>query len=375
MPALLGNLLRFGRLLRGAGINIHHGRLLDVAEALGHVDLGAREDVYHACRALLVHRQEQFATFDLAFAAFWRAQHGGGGAVSPPSAAPRSAIEIDAVVLPDDVAPGADAGSAGEPAAITFRTWSDVERLADKDFAALTDAELAAATAALSRLTWSPGLRRTRRWIRGRGGSVDLRRTIADSLRTGGDVASLARRTRRKRPRGLVLLCDVSGSMERYSRVLLHFAHAVATRHHDVEAFLFSTGLTRVTQQLRASRTNDAVAAVSRAVHDWSGGTRIGTAVKTFHTHWGRRALRRNPVVLLISDGWDRGDTAELRDAIARLQRNCHRLVWLCPLAGTAGYAPLTRGLQAALPFVDDFLPARTLNDLADVAMHLNALA
>jgi uncharacterized protein len=365
MLALLDNLLLFGRLLRGAGIDAHHGRLLDLAEALGHVDLGARDDVYHTCRALLVHRQDQIATFDRAFAAFWRAQHAGGASGSPRSeAAQRSAVEIDEVLAPDDVAP-----------ANVVQTWSDVEQLADKDFAAFTDAELAAATAALSRLTWTPGVRRTRRWVRGRGPRVDFRRTIADSLRTGGDLAALARRRVREHPRGLVLLCDVSGSMERYSRMLLHFAHSVTARHHHVEAFLFSTELTRVTRELRASRTNDAVAAISRAVHDWSGGTRIGAAVKTFHKQWGRRALRRNPIVLLISDGWDRGDTAELRNAIARLQRNCHRLVWLCPLAGTTGYAPLTRGLQAALPFVDDFLPARTLNDLADVAILLNALA
>jgi uncharacterized protein with von Willebrand factor type A (vWA) domain len=185
----------------------------------------------------------------------------------------------------------------------------------------------------------------------------------------------LGRRARRVRPRPLVLLCDVSGSMERYSRMLLHFAHAVTRRHHRVEAFLFSTQLTRITRQLRMPRPDDALAAVSRSVPDWSGGTRIGGAVKEFHQRWSRRALNGGPVVLLISDGWDRGDPGELGDQIARLQRSCHRLVWLNPLIGTADYAPLTRGLQAALPFVDDFLPARTLTNLADLAIHLNALA
>ena len=177
----------------------------------------------------------------------------------------------------------------------------------------------------------------------------------------------------RRRP--LVLLCDVSGSMERYSHMLLHFAHGVTWRHDRVEAFLFSTQLTRITRQLRMRRPDDAVAAVSRAVPDWSGGTRIGGAVREFHQRWGRRVLNGGPVVLLISDGWDRGDPGELRDQIARLQRSCHRLVWLSPLIGTADYAPLTRGLQAALPFVDDFLPARTLTNLADLSLHLNALA
>jgi uncharacterized protein len=188
-------------------------------------------------------------------------------------------------------------------------------------------------------------------------------------------VVKLGRRARRVRPRALVLLCDVSGSMERYSRMLLHFAHAVTKRHHRVEAFLFSTQLTRITRELRAPRPADALAAVSRSVPDWSGGTRIGGAVKEFHQRWSRRVLNGGPVVLLISDGWDRGDPGELADQIARLQRSCHRLVWLNPLIGTADYAPLTRGLQAALPFVDDFLPARTLTNLADLATHLNALA
>jgi uncharacterized protein with von Willebrand factor type A (vWA) domain len=172
-----------------------------------------------------------------------------------------------------------------------------------------------------------------------------------------------------------VLLCDVSGSMERYSRMLLHFAHAVTSRHQRVEVFLFSTQLTRITRPLRLPRPDAALAAVSRSVPDWSGGTRIGAAVREFHQRWGRRVLNGGPVVLLISDGWDRGDPEELRNQIARLQRSCHRLIWLNPLIGTLDYAPLTRGLQAALPFVDDFLPARTFSNLADLAIHLNALA
>ena len=157
--------------------------------------------------------------------------------------------------------------------------------------------------------------------------------------------------------------------------MLLHFAHTLASRRRRVEAFLFSTQLTRITRQLRMPRPDDALAAVSRAVVDWSGGTRIGAALRELHQRWSRRVLNGGPVVLLISDGWDRGDPGELREQIARLQRSCHRLVWLNPLIGTADYAPLTRGLQAALPFVDDFLPARTLTNLADLAVHLNALA
>jgi uncharacterized protein with von Willebrand factor type A (vWA) domain len=375
MSRLLDNLLIFGRILRRAGIDVHPGRLLDVVEALGHVNLGARDEVYHTCRALLVHRHDQIAIFDRAFAAFWREHHEAEARNDArPDESRASAIAIEEVLALDG--PGVDASNGDAPNPRRGRqAWSDRGGLADKDFAALTTDEIAEADAALSRLVWNPGERRTRRWVRGRGSRIDLRRAIAQSLRTGGDMVNLARRARRVRPRALVLLCDVSGSMERYSRLLLHFAHAVTRRHQRVEAFLFSTQLTRITRQLRAARADDALAAVSRSVPDWSGGTRIGGAVKEFHQRWGRRVLNGGPVVLLISDGWDRGDPGELGDQIARLQRSCHRLVWLNPLIGTADYAPLTRGLQAALPFVDDFLPARTLTNLADLAIHLNALA
>src|SRR5262249_7298516 len=256
-----------------------------------------------------------------------------------------------------------------------LKIWSDAGGLAGKDFATLTADEIADASAALTRLVWSPGERRTRRWVRGRGPRRDLRRAIAESRRTGGDVVRLSRRVRRTSPRPLVLLCDISGSMERYSRLLIHFAYAIASRHRRVETFLFARRLTRITRQLQTSRPDEALAAVSRAVPEWSGGTRIGQALAEFHRQWARRTLTGGAVVLLISDGWDCGEPSDLAAQIARLQRSAHRLIWLNPLIGTMGYAPLTRGLQAALPFVDDFLPARTLTDLSDLAVHLNALA
>jgi uncharacterized protein with von Willebrand factor type A (vWA) domain len=162
--------------------------------------------------------------------------------------------------------------------------------------------------------------------------------------------------------------------MDRYSRMLLHFTHSLVRKHRQVEVFLFSTQLTRVTMDVKSRQLDVAVSNVSHAVPDWSGGTKIGDALAEFHQRWSRRVLHRGPVVLLISDGWDRGEPGELRDQIARLQRSSHRLIWLNPLIGTTDYAPLTRGLQAAMPFVDDFLPARTLNDLADLATHLNTL-
>jgi uncharacterized protein len=370
---LLDNLLVFGRLLRTLGLEVHMGRMLDVVEALRYVDLGERDEVYHTCRALLVHQREDLGVFDRAFEAFWRGRRGmaldaaavgvesPGDAGAPDSGSPRG-IEM------------VGDAKTGDEAAGTLRTWSDATLLAEKDFAAYTAEELALARTALERLDWNPGERRTRRWVAGRGSRIDLRRAIAQSVRTGGDILKLPRRRRRVRPRPIVLLCDVSGSMERYSRMLLHFAHALGRRHRRVEAFLFSTQLTRITPELRTRGLDAAVADVSRAVPDWSGGTRIGEALRELHQRWMRRVLHGGPVVLLISDGWDRGDPQVLRQQIARLQRSCHRLVWLNPLIGTEDYAPLTRGLQAALPFVDDFLPARTLTNLADLAVHLNTL-
>jgi len=379
MSRLLDNLLFFGRILRRAGIDVHPGRMIDVVEALGHVNLGARDEVYYTCRALLVHRPEQLAVFDVAFEKFWRQQLGrpGSGATRPARQPDDSVSRKESQTGQELVAEIGALGNAdgGASSGSAVRTWSDRGGLSAKDFATLSTAEIAAAQLALARLVWSPGERRTRRWVRGRGPRIDLRRAISESLRTGGDIVTLSRRRRRIRPRPLVLLCDVSGSMERYSRMLLHFAHAVTKRHQRVEAFLFSTELTRITRELRLPRPDDALGAVSRSVRSWSGGTRIGAAMKEFHQRWSRRALVGGPVVLIISDGWDCGEPGELRDQIARLQRSSHRLIWLNPLIGTADYAPLTRGLQAALPFVDDFLPARTLTNLADLAVHLNALA
>ena len=375
ISTLIANLLVFGRLLRAVGLEVHVGRLLDVTAALQHVNLRVRTEVYHTCRALLVHRREDIAAFDRAFDAFWTT-HGAESrarvdATSPEQDANRPAASIvhqrtAAAGPPDEREAPAGTGTA--------RTWSDASALATRDFAEFTADEIALASAALNRLEWTPGERRTRRWVAGRGPRLDLRRALARSVRTGGDVCVLPRRRRRTRPRPIVLLCDVSGSMERYSRMLVHFAHVIG-RRHQVEAFLFSSRLTRVTTELRARSLDRAVADVSRSVPDWSGGTRIGESLKEFHQRWGRRVLHGGPVVLLISDGWDRGDPDVLRAQIARLQRSSHRLIWLNPLLGTPDYAPLTRGLRAALPFVDDFLPARTLTNLADLAVHLNELA
>ena len=227
--------------------------------------------------------------------------------------------------------------ASGPPDAI--RTWSGAETLRDQDFADVTPAELEHIRAALSALAWNPGQRRTRRWTPGRGARIDLRRAWRESLRSG-ELLRLPTRARTTRPRPLVLLADVSGSMERYSRMLLHFAYALQRARGRVEVFLFSTRLTCVTRELTRGSVDAAVMAVSRRVPDWSGGTRIGDALRTFHVRWARSVLSRRPVVLMVSDGWDRGDPVVLQQQVARLQRSCHRLIWLSPLLGTARLPP-----------------------------------
>jgi uncharacterized protein with von Willebrand factor type A (vWA) domain len=227
----------------------------------------------------------------------------------------------------------------------------------------------------IAALVWQLGERKTRRGEPGRSRLLDLRRTIRRSLKTGGEVLDWARRAPKRKPRPLVILADISGSMERYTRLLLHFIYSVtAGLDQPVEAFVFSTRLTRITRELRGRDVDRALREVSRAVSDWSGGTRIGAALKAFNFEWGRRVLGRGAIVLLISDGWDRGDVDLLKREMARLQRSCHRLIWLNPLLGSPAYEPLTRGMQAALPYIDDFLPVHNLASLEDLAERLTEL-
>ena len=315
--------------------------------------------------------------FDRAFDAFWRVhgegkplpnqRTGGRSSGGRGPASPRPRLWNCPLWLPTSRRRRTPSG--------TLQTWSDAGTLAHKDFAEFTPDEMALARAALDRLVWTPGERRTHRWVRGRGPRVDLRRALAHSVRTGGDVFKLPRRRRRTRPRPLVLLCDISGSMERYSRLLLHFAHAIGRRHRRVEAFVFSTELTRVTRRTaRPAARRGGGAGVARRCPTGPGGR--GSASRCGGSSSAGRAARSMAARSCCSS--PTAGTAAirrcLRDQIRRLQRSCHRLIWLNPLIGTVDYAPLTRGLQAALPFVDDFLPARTLTNLADLALHLNAL-
>jgi uncharacterized protein len=254
-----------------------------------------------------------------------------------------------------------------------FGAYSSSSRLRTKDFADLTPVELQEARRVLTRLSWQFGTRRTRRWRRARGRAVDMRASLRLSV-TRGEWLTPKYRRRASAPRPLVVIADVSGSMERYSRVLLHFVAGVSMTARHVESFVFSTTLTRLGRRAGVQPGRRPLSRDVAQVKDWGGGTRIGESLHAFNRHWARRVMRHGPVVVLVSDGWDRGDPALLAREMARLSRSCRRLIWLNPLLGSPDYAPLTRGMQAALPFVDDFLPVHNIASLEDLARRLSEL-
>jgi uncharacterized protein with von Willebrand factor type A (vWA) domain len=363
--------------LRGLGLDVDLGRMIDLVHALRHVGIGSKADFRHAARCLLVRRREEEALFDAAFEAFWRKPAEGTTPLDLRALGEQRRFRrprFSSAPL-GGVAEGQEADPSSPPVVRRILAWSPLERLRHKDFAELTAEELEEMRRLLSSFSWRIRRRRTRRFRPGRGRTADLRRTVRHALRHGGEVLTLARRRRTTRPRPVVVLADISGSMEGYTRLLLLFMRGLAgVATSRMEAFVFGTRLTRITRPLLSGGLDQALHSVARAVPDWSGGTRMGEALSTFNLHWARRVLSGGAVVLLISDGWDRGDPALLGEEIARLQRSCYRLVWLNPLLGTPEYEPLTRGLQAALPFVDDFLPVHHLTNLEDLARHLEHL-
>jgi uncharacterized protein with von Willebrand factor type A (vWA) domain len=365
------NVLAFGRLLRAAGLDVHHGRLVDAVRALELVGIRRRSDVWATLRGLLVHRHEDLQPFDRVFEAFFRARSSPGGSMPlfPMGEPPRIAIRSTQAPVhttieelqSDTTAPMTRAVGAWSPAGVSRTT----------DFADFSAEELERACAVLARLPWNLSRRRTRRWKAAAHGTPALRRILRRNLMRGGDLMDMPMRQRRTAARPIVLICDVSGSMERYSRVLLHFAYGLAHSGTRVDAFVFSTRLTRITRSLASRRGRETLARLTRSVHDWGGGTRIGDALHHFNTQWARRVMRNGPVVVMVSDGWDRGDPAVLRTELARVRRSCRRLIWLNPLLGSATYEPLTRGMQTALRYVDDFLPVHNLESVDALAEHL----
>lgn len=370
---LLPHLLAFGYLLREVGVAVSPGQMIELIDALNHIPLTRREDFRAAARCLLVLRRDQLALFDTAFEFFWRNLTGGAtesallAEMLPTIHIPRRQPRLPRK-RPDAPAPPPE-GEREEPQLDMTLTYSPGELLRHKDFGQFSWEEVQACKLLLQKLEWRIAERPTRRQRAAhRGQRIDFRRTMRMSMRYGGVPLILARRQTRTEPRPLVVLCDISGSMERYSRILLQFVHVMSSGLHEVEAFVFGTRLTRITRHLRYRDIDDAVDLVSKQVVDWNGGTRIGDAIKHFNFVWGRRVLGHGPIVLIISDGWDRGEPDMLRREMGRLQRSCHRLIWLNPLLGNPNYQPLTVGMQAALPFIDDFRPVHNLMSLEQLA-------
>ncbi len=350
--------------LRARGVHAGVGEVLSAHRALATVDPADPADAYFALRAALCSRRADLDAFDAAWADLLAR------AAAMPPRPPEALDDAARLVLPRVAVPGGERPDVlVEDVEAVPAAWSPVELLRDVDFADYTDAERAVARRLMVRLA-ARGPRRTSRRtqpVRRRGDRPDLRRTMRASLRSFGEPTERRWRARTTAPRPLVIVCDVSGSMEPYARMLLQYAQACVATRARVEAFTFGTRLTRVTRELRGHDHDAALARAAAAVEDWSGGTRIGAALAELNRVHGRR-VGRGAVVVVASDGWDRGDPAQLAAEMAHLRRCAHAVVWVNPLKAQAGYEPLTRGMVAALPHVDHFLAGSTLRSLEDLA-------
>ena len=384
---LLAESVGFGRALRAAGLATDLGAAVDFARSMTLIDLGQRDQVRAAGQAVFVRRRDDREVYDKVFARWWRRRQ----RKRPPTDGPQVAADEEAIpdqesglasptgdegTLGDDsnaidgipmpIGADEDDGSEFDGVIAAPTAYSSSELLRHRDFDRMTAAELRDAERLVDLLEPRLELRRTRRYeLHHHGRLLAPRTMLRRNIATGGQFTEWVWRRATKRPRHIVVLCDISGSMERHSRLLLRFVQALsAASSVKTESFVFGTRLTRVTRLLKDRDRDRALARVADSVNDWAGGTRIGESFRDFNLHWARRTLRTSGVVIVVSDGWDRGDPALVASETARLRRNCHRLVWLNPLAGTPGYEPLAGGMRAALPYVDDFVPAGTVASL-----------
>jgi uncharacterized protein len=354
----------FARVLRGAGFAVPTSTVLAFAEALGVLGLERRDDVYWAGRSTLVRRPEDVPLYDRAFRVFW--DH------ARPSGDARDEPEPVQITLAIDEGPEGDSPEAAAPRdeeTVELR-FSATEVLRQKDFADYSNEELAEAHRLMGRLRFTGSPRRSLRLTPAsrRTARPDLRRTVRSALRTEGEPMRRHFRAPATRFRRLVLLLDVSGSMEPYARALLRFVQAAVAGRRRVEAFALGTRLTRLTRELGTRDPDRALRQAAGRVVDWSGGTRLGEGLRRFNDEWGVRGMARGAVVVILSDGWDRGNPEELAREMQRLGRVAHRVIWVNPLKVTPGYAPLARGMSAALPYVDRFVEGHSLAALDRLA-------
>ena len=376
---LAENVMHFARLLRGAGLPIGPNRVIDALAALQIAGVERRDDFYWTLASMFLGRRDQFDLYDEAFRVFWRDPRHAARVRHLPEVRGRiprrsheqelSARLVQALTAQHRPSPAAAADRIEFDASLTF---SFDESLRAIDFESMTNEELAAARAAVAKLRLRlPELPTRRHAADPRGARVDPRASLQASLRGGGAIIPLCRRSLRRRAPPLVALADVSGSMSRYTRMFLHFLHAAARDCDRVSVFTFGTRLTNVTRHMRHRDPDAALARVARAVKDWSGGTRIGACLGEFNRNWSRRLLGQGAVVLLISDGLDREGADGLARQMERLHKSCHRLIWLNPLLRYPEFEAKPAGIKAMLPHVDAFLPVHNLQSLDELAAAL----
>ncbi len=357
----------FARMLRVAGLDVPLGSTIAFGEALALVGTDDRDAVYWAGRATLVRKPEMIATYDREFARFWD----GRAALVDADAEGLDAATMLALAFDDETGTDApdrdnrdDSDDDDDDVDVLAIRWSDREVLRHRDFATYTADEHRQAQRLMRDLELVASMRRSRRrepTRRPRQARPDVRRTVRDALRTGGEPMRRRYLAPSQRPRRIVILLDVSGSMEPYARAFVRFVQAAVVSRSGVEAFALGTRLTRITRELRSRDADAAISAAARRVVDWSGGTRLGPALQAFNDTWGIRGMARGAIVVILSDGWDRGGPEVLAEQMARLARVAHRIVWVNPLKATDGYAPLAQGMAAALPYVDEFVEGHSL--------------
>lgn len=383
---LAPNIMHFGRILRTAGLPIGPGKIIDATLAVMAVGIQSRSDFYWALHAVFVNRRDQHELFDQAFHIFWKDPKllermmgillpsiDGGEEPTPEDQPLRRLQEALSQQQENESDPEKEEEQEEEIELDATMTVSERELLQTMDFEEMSADEIEAAKRAISHMRLPITEIPTRRYqASNRQARVDMRATMRAALRSGGDCIPLKFRKRRTRPPPLVILCDISGSMSRYTRMFLHFMHAVTNDRDRVHTFLFGTRLTNVTRYLRHKDIDLAIEQVTDAVEDWSGGTRIGESLSDFNRFWSRRVLGQGAIVILISDGLDRDAGRGLNMEIERLHKSCRRLIWLNPLLRFDGFQPKSQGIQAILPSVDEFRPVHNLSSLEELIGALN---
>ena len=383
---ILSNLLQFGRLLRISGFPISSSRILELVEGLAYIDISNRGDFYNTSRAFLLCDYQKSRLFDLAFDLFWNQLiTARSDSVKVPRNYSLISHEDDSLegihnpLFKDRGVNSAEGNQlAHSPDGIEpLRVFSPDEVLYRKDFSDYGADDFERARVFIQQIVWKLKQKKSRRRIKSvkQSSYLDFPVTFRNNMRYGGEFVEFYWKRRKMKPRPVTVICDISGSMESYSRIFLHFVYGLVQNSNQVDAFVFGTRLTRLTQALRKNSVKDVLAGLSGLIQDWSGGTRIGESIRTFNYQWSRRTLGHDSIVILISDGWDRGDVVLLRREIRRLSESVYKLIWLNPLSGSADYQPLVQGMQAVLPFIDIFLPLNNLANLEQVARRVASVA